>query len=189
MTETITAYKAFDENWKCRDFQYKVGETYEHSGKVKVCGSGFHSCELPFDCWNYYGLDAKLAKVEVSDISRKDDGDSKIASAKITIVAEMSIGDWIKDHVEVIKDLCKGKSAKAASGNYSNLAASGNDSVIVSSGINSRVKGIDGTVVALTLFDDNYKPVRVVPGIIGQDGLKPETWYRLDDGGNFVECN
>ena len=30
----IIAYKGFDENWKCRGYQYKVGETHEHKGKV-----------------------------------------------------------------------------------------------------------------------------------------------------------
>lgn len=52
----IVAYKAFTSDWKCRDIQYAVGETFTHDGKVEVCSSGLHACERPLDVLRYYEL-------------------------------------------------------------------------------------------------------------------------------------
>lgn len=36
---SITAYKGFDKNLKCRDYQFQIGETFEHKDEVKACES------------------------------------------------------------------------------------------------------------------------------------------------------
>ncbi|MCA3064732.1 MAG: hypothetical protein ING61_14900, partial [Rhodocyclaceae bacterium] len=91
------AFKGFDHKWQCREYQYAVGESYEHKGAVKACGSGFHACEVPLEVFGYYppvgdgGLLHSFALVECSGEIHRDGSDSKIASAKIHIKAELSI--------------------------------------------------------------------------------------------------
>jgi len=46
-------YKVFDENWKCRDFQFEVGKQYTIDGPIKICERGFHFCNNLIDCFIY----------------------------------------------------------------------------------------------------------------------------------------
>jgi len=62
---TVKAYKAFNHDWTCRGFQFKVGETYQHPGNVKLCHAGFHACEAPLDILGYYPPTAQFAEVEL----------------------------------------------------------------------------------------------------------------------------
>ena len=96
-TERVTAYKAFDADFSCRGFKYEVGKTYRHEGKVVVCESGFHACEMPADVWNYYDLTtSRYALVEMSGPIARHDDDSKVAAAEITIKAEVRLPEFIR---------------------------------------------------------------------------------------------
>ena len=132
-------YKGFDENLKCRDFQFEIGKTYFHDGLVRVCESGFHACENPWDVLSYYPIiDSRFCVVEQSGEIRTHDDDSKVASASITISVELKLPEFVKACVDW---LIKGCSAgtEAASGAYSQLAASGYDSRLAASGYGSRL--------------------------------------------------
>ena len=54
--EAIIGYKVFDADWKCNNFQFKVGGTFTHKGHVSMCTSGFHFCENLQDCFQYYNI-------------------------------------------------------------------------------------------------------------------------------------
>ena len=63
----IKSYKGFDENFRCRDFQYEVGKEYEIKGEIKCCKRGFHACESPMEVFDYYDmLNSRFAEVEQS---------------------------------------------------------------------------------------------------------------------------
>ena len=200
---SITAYKAFDESLRCRDFQYEVGKTYKHDGSVKVCSSGFHSCENPLDCLSYYGLTtSRFAEVEVLGDTVSHSEDSKIASAEIHIKAELRLPDFIQRSVDYLLSLVdeKEEGVQAASGYYAQLAASGDcaqlaasgdsaklaasgkNSVIASASHNAKAKGEKGTWISLAEFGDEGKCVGFATGCIGEEGLKADTWYSAKNG-------
>ena len=61
----MKGYKVFDKNWKCKEFQFEIGKTYVHEGKLKLCESGFHFCKKLNDCFNYYDFDSKNKVAEI----------------------------------------------------------------------------------------------------------------------------
>ena len=116
---TIIAFKGFDANFQCRGFQYEVGKTYKHSGEVVRCAAGgFHSCEMPLDIFTYYeSTKSRFAEVEVGGaLDRGENQDSKIASAEITIRAELKLPDIIRKAVAWIVERAKENTATGDSG-------------------------------------------------------------------------
>ena len=96
MFKKITGYKVFDPEWKCRGFQYKVGETYRLHDEPKCCEKGFHFCVRLADCFEYYDFDLrnKVALVKASGLI--DKRDNKICASTITIVRELSWADVLQ---------------------------------------------------------------------------------------------
>src|SRR3990167_4723564 len=101
-TDTIQAFKGFDKDWKCQDHQFKVGESYEHKGPVKLCSSGFHAVEFPLDAWTYYKPStSNFARVTLSNVTDERKDDSKRVGGKITVDAKLSILDLVKAQVKL----------------------------------------------------------------------------------------
>lgn len=92
----MLAYKGFDKNLKCRNFQYEIGKTYEEDEAV-LCKSGFHACLNPIDILNYYPpCTSRYCLVEIENYCSYTDTDSKICGTKITIIKELSIQEFCK---------------------------------------------------------------------------------------------
>ena len=102
----IIAYKGFDKDFKCRDFQYEVGKTYEMDSRIKCCKRGFHACESPMEVFDYYNMFAsRFAEVEQSGEIDKEDGSTKVCSSRIKIKAELKLADIINLGVEWLKEI------------------------------------------------------------------------------------
>ena len=132
----IIAYKGFDKNLKCRDYQYEIGKTFEHDGAVKVCGSGFHACEYPLDVFSYYlPSNSRFAIVKMHGETSKDSDDTKIASAKITIETEIKLPEIINRAVDWIKNKVNWGDDKVSNTGYCSAATNtGNRSAATNTG-------------------------------------------------------
>ena len=131
--EKIISYKGFNKDMTCRDFQYKEGESYEES-RAEACECGFHACEYPLDCLRcYYPNESVYHVVEQSgEISRHSD-DTKVASTKIKIGAEINIAGLVKAAIEYTMKRVNPEAkaderqgASSATGNYGASSATGN---------------------------------------------------------------
>ena len=230
----IIAYKGFDKNLQCRGYQYKIGRRFNHKGKVEACESGFHACEYPLDVFGYYPpAESRFAVVKMSgDISREENGDTKIASASIKIEAEIGIPTLITDAVNWILDRCKksdssnetedktiatntgdqsvatntgNRSAASNTGNWSAAtntgyqsvatntgyqsaaSVSGKHSVAAATGYQSKAKASKTGAIVLVYRNDGGDLVHIRASKVGDNGIKPDTYYMLDENGDFQE--
>ncbi|EDS7006439.1 hypothetical protein A3R75_002750 [Salmonella enterica subsp. diarizonae] len=308
MTKEIVTFKGFNKDLKCRDFQFEIGKTFHHDGKVEACGSGFHACECPFDVFSYYPpAESRYAEtISFGVTDRKEEGDTKIASASITIKAELTLPQFIQRGIEWIwskidksleQQIMTGNwsaatntgdhsaatntgdlsaatntgdlSAATNTGNWSaatntgyqsaatntgNWSAatntgdrsaatntgdrsaatntgyqsaatntgyqsaatntgyqsaatntgdrsaatntgyqsaaevSGSQSVAASLGIEGKARASEGGSIVLCYRDENGELIHIRASKVGENGIMPDTWYQLDEDGEFVEC-
>ncbi|ECV1147862.1 hypothetical protein ELD99_26705 [Salmonella enterica subsp. enterica] len=308
MTKEIVTFKGFNKDLKCRDFQFAIGETFHHDGKVEACGSGFHACECPFDVFSYYPpAESRYAEtISFGITDREEGGDTKIASSSITIKDELTLPQFIQRGIEWIwskidksleQQIISGdwsaatntgyrsaatntgnrsaatntgdwsaatntgdrsaatntgdwsaatntgsRSAATNTGNWSaatntgyrsaatntgNRSAatntgywsaatntgdwsaatntgdrsaatntgdrsaaevSGSQSVAASLGIEGKARASEGGAIVLCYRDEDGELIHIRASKVGENGIMPDTWYQLDEDGEFVEC-
>ncbi|EMD6258536.1 hypothetical protein VRP94_000479 [Salmonella enterica] len=140
MTKEIVTFKGFNKDLKCRGFQFAIGETFHHDGKVEACGSGFHACECPFDVFSYYPpAESRYAEtISFGVIDREEIGDTKIASASITIKAELTLPQFIQRGIEWIwSKIDKSLEQQIMTGDQSAATNTGNQSAATNTGYQS----------------------------------------------------
>ena len=199
MEEIIKSYKGFNKDMTCKNKQYEVGKDYEED-KAVACECGMHACEYPLDCFKYYPPSKSVyCEVEQSgDISRHDD-DSKIASTKMRIGAQLNIAGIVNAAIKYTKEKVEKTciESKAATAGYSGAATAGNCGAATSRGKSStgenglsvargkwvKAKGGLGSILVIAEEEQNsckissWKAV-VVDGV----NIKADTWYTLKDG-------
>ncbi|HHH0087709.1 TPA: hypothetical protein ACPZLZ_003944 [Yersinia enterocolitica] len=198
--ETVITFKGFDQNLQCRGYQFEIGKTFTHEGKVEACGSGFHACEAPFDVFGYYSPASSRYAVTESfgTIDRKEDGDTKIASASITITAELTLPqfiqrgiDWIWSKVDksLEQQIMNGnRSAATNTGNQSAAEVSGSQSVAASFGEGGKAKASENGAIVLCYRNDDGELIHIRASKVGENGIKPDVWYSLNEDGEFEEA-
>ncbi|ENV2792035.1 hypothetical protein ACFJP2_002537 [Salmonella enterica] len=236
MTKEIVTFKGFNKDLKCRDFQFEIGKTFHHEGKVEACGSGFHACECPFDVFSYYSpADSRFAEtISFGITDREEDGDTKIASASITIKAELTLPQFIQRGIEWIwskidksleqQIMCGNWSAATNTGNrsaatntgnrsaatntgnrsaatntgdwsaatntgdWSAAEVSGSQSVAAAFGIEGKARASEGGAIVLCYRDEDGELIHIRASKVGENGIMPNTWYQLNEDGEFVAC-
>ncbi|MFN0573598.1 hypothetical protein [Salmonella enterica] len=254
MTKEIVTFKGFNKDLKCRDFQFEIGKTFHHDGKVEACVSGFHACECPFDVFSYYSpADSRFAEtISFGITNREEDGDTKIASASITIKAELTLPQFIQRGIEWIwskidksleqQIMCGNRSAATNTGdcsaatNTGNCSAatntgdwsaatntgyrsaatntgyrsaatntgdwsaatntgdwsaaevSGSQSVAAAFGIEGKARASEGGAIVLCYRNEDGELIHIRASKVGENGIMPNTWYQLNEDGEFVAC-
>ena len=103
----MKAYKGFNKDMTCRGFQFEEGKTYEEE-MASLCNNGFHACENPLDCFNYYSPGQSVFReVELEDVSEERQEDSKVCGKKITVGAELDVAGIVKAHFEYVTSRCE----------------------------------------------------------------------------------
>ena len=188
-------YKGMDKDMKCRGFQYEVGGEYE-TDEAKACECGFHACEYPLDVFNYYPpAGSRFFEVEQSGNLSKSGEDTKVASTKIKIGAELSIAGLVKAAVEYTKERCTqnegdkatgNRGAASATGDRGAASATGKASAAMACGIEGKAMGSLGCAIFLVergKYDGETWPiVAVKAAIVDGENVKPGVWYTLKDG-------
>ena len=96
----MKCFKGFDKDLKCKDFQYEEGKEF-HEEKANCCNEGFHACEYPLDCFEYYDPACSVFhEVELSGEMDKRGGDTKVCATDIEIGARISIAGLVKAAIE-----------------------------------------------------------------------------------------
>jgi hypothetical protein len=134
--QEITAYygsNKFREG--ARFFQREIGKTYEHKGKVEVYESGFEACEYPLHVFNYYPpAGSRFFLVTQSGAIDRSDNDTRSASERITIDAELSLLELAARAVKWVFDRAKPEEGLQATGSRSSASTMGAGSAASATG-------------------------------------------------------
>jgi len=191
--EAVTAYKGFGSDMKCRDFQYEIGGTYEHAGDVEACKSGFHACEYPLDVFSYYSpASSVFGVVEQSGKLDRNDDDSKIASEKMTIKASIDLPGLIRAAIEYTTSRCKPVNPESPDSNSGDCGAasnSGTHGVAADFGFEGKAMSGETGAIVCVYRNDVGDLIHIRASKVGDNGIKANTWYSLDESGEFVEAD
>lgn len=190
--DKIKGYKGFNKNLQCIDFQYKINGEYEEKGNIKTCSNGFHFCEEPFDVFGYYPPfsedgENRYCEVEGSGNIDRDNDDSKIASSKIKIKAEIGLNGIIKAGINFILEKIDWNNNSATNtGDRSAAIVNGKESIAIVTGYKSKAKGCIGSWLVLTERDDwdgETYPIKEVKAVkVDGCNIKKDTFYMLING-------
>ena len=209
MEDKIISYKGMDSKMQCRGMQYEVGKEFSVDGDIECCGNGLHACERPLDVFGYYapGTGARYFRVEQSGEMARDASDSKVASRKMRVDAEIGIPGLVKAHIEYVKthtttehtgpERATAGNCGAATAGYRGAATAGDSGAATSRGGASvgangiacarsdapMARGGMGAVLVLVEEpSDSYNIAHWKAVEVDGKTVKADTWYRLVDG-------
>lgn len=164
---------------------------------------------MSFRCFQLLSADesryAETISFGITD--SEEGGDTKIASSSITIKDELTLPQFIQRGIEWIwskidksleQQIISGnwsaatntgkRSAATNTGNRSAAEVSGSQSVAASLGIEGKARASEGGAIVLCYRDEDGELIHIRASKVGENGIMPDTWYQLDEDGEFVEC-
>ena len=106
----MKAYKGFNEDMTCRNFQYEEGKEYEEENAA-LCLCGFHACLSPLDVFKYYNPTTSVyhevdlsGRVIVQSDTNDTMKDSKICGTNIKIGPAIELSDYVREGISYISN-------------------------------------------------------------------------------------
>ena len=212
----IHGIKGFDQNLQCRGYQFAIGETYTHDGKVIARKSGFHAItDHPLAVFDYYPpAGSRFCRVELSGETVSGDG-VKMAASILKVGKELGLAElaqeavaWVMARATPEGETATGyqgeasatgdwgaasatgiRGAASATGYQGAASATGDLGAAMTSGAFGRVMGADGNALFAVERETWDGPiVSVACGIVGKGGIKPGVWY-VAKSGALVEAS
>lgn len=121
------------------------------------------------------------------EISRENNGNTKIDSAVITIEAELTIPAIATKAIEWITSLCTSTEVNHATDYQSASSATGANSIAMNIGRFGKSKASKNGAIVVCAHDDDGNLVHIRASKIGDNGIKPDVFYTLNKDGEFVE--
>ena len=173
--ETIKGYKGFDKNLKCRGYQFEIGKTFKEKEKPMCCNNGFHFCEYPLDVFGYYApSDSRFCEVEALGDIDKEEENTKIATNKIKIGAEINFESLTKAAINFIYERVNKEETEESTKNKDNSIASntGDSSVASNTGYSSVASNTGYRSVASNTGDRSVASNTGEKGIASSIGIE-----------------
>lgn len=173
----MIAYKAFNKNLTCRNYQFKMGLNVTE--KAKAVAYGFHCAENPLDCLSYYGNmnSADYYIVNAGGDVDEDGHDTKIACTELTIIKKLTLEEFVLHALAYMVDHPK----REWNGNViKDNGAAGCHGFAIVRGMDPIAKGKKGQILAFAKEDDSGCIMEVSMVAVDGQQIKPGTWYGLD---------
>ena len=139
----MKGYKGFAPGLVCRGKQYAENTVFEED-TAKICHSGMHFCENPFDVLDHYGLINDngefndFAEVEALDPVQTDDK-KKYCTTRLRVGAKLSFAGFVNACVDFLIEKTKVSTEPNSSGYYAQIGSSGDSAKIGSSGYSAKI--------------------------------------------------
>ncbi len=165
----------------------------------KACSSGYGWFLEKFPQGGMFGEVYNALR----DDRRYDDSDWLInhvfsdldTGAKVSQLVSITGAD--NDNIEQQVKECGGKESEVATtgeganaattGKWANAATTGEHAVAAALGIEGKAKaGISGAIVLCYRNDEGHL-IHIRASKVGENGIKPDAWYSLDENGEFIE--
>ena len=149
----MKGYKGFSKGLVCRGKQYAENTVFEED-TAKICESGMHFCENPFDVLTHYGFVAdngelnEYAEVEALEDAQTDD--QKIfCTKKLKVGAKLGIAGLVNAFVDFTLNKIKKDSTATNTNNCSTATNTGNYSAATNTGSYSAAMNTGNFSVAM----------------------------------------
>ena len=88
-------FKGTNINLKCKNFQFKLNETFYHQDRVEICHSGFHFCEKLKKVKDHYSFNKNNRFFIIKSGNKYETLEAKSVAGEITFLEEIKVDNLI----------------------------------------------------------------------------------------------